>query len=169
MKLHVPKFSELGFRAALLADPEAMSYNRGYDLAFSGYHRDTGCIDFPPEAWPAWYEVWVESARENRKFYAYVEQDGAFVGEVSLHSTDGGKCCELGVLIAPRFRGKGFSKEALRLLKDHAFNELGAEMLTNRFEKTREAAVRLHRSLGFTVKDEGGGMLVFALPRPTAE
>ena len=84
---------------------------------------------------------------------------------VCLHSPDGGKSYELGILIAPKYRGRGFSGDALRLLADYAFNTLGAEALTNRFEKTREAAVRLHLSLGFTAEDEGGGMLFFTLRR----
>ncbi|MBQ1690249.1 MAG: hypothetical protein II018_03190 [Firmicutes bacterium] len=45
--LHVPEFSELYYRQKLMSDPVTMSYNRGYDLGFDGYHKNTGCIDFP--------------------------------------------------------------------------------------------------------------------------
>ncbi len=164
MKLYVPKENELCFRQELLSDPGAMSYNRGYELSFPGYHRDTGCIDFPQTAWRGWYETWVRNARENGKFYAYIEHGGAFIGDVCLHSGDGGKSYELGILIAPAYRGMGLSGEALRLLAEYAFNVLGAEELTNRFEKTRAAAVRLHLALGFEARDEGG-MLDFLLRR----
>ena len=165
MKLYVPKENELGFRQALLSDPAAMSYNRGYELSFDGYHPDTGCIDFPPEDWRSWHETWVRNARENGRFYAYIEQGGAFIGDVCLHSADCGKSYELGILIAPAYRGRGLSGQALRLLAEYAFSVLGAEELRNRFESARAAAVRLHSALGFTVTDEGGGMFGFSLRR----
>lgn len=32
-----------------------MSYNKGYDVSYYGYHYDTGCIDFPKEKWEETY------------------------------------------------------------------------------------------------------------------
>ena len=42
--LHVPKLDELWYRKKLLEDPKTMSYNRGYELDFDGYDKETGCI-----------------------------------------------------------------------------------------------------------------------------
>ena len=82
VSLYVPKLSELWYRQRLLADPETMSYNRGYDLPFEGYNRETGCIAFPETAWAAWHSRFVG---QSGRFYAYVVrlEDGRFIGEAN--------------------------------------------------------------------------------------
>ena len=45
LELYVPTIEELDYRQKIMSDPETMSYNKGYDLDFDGYHKDTGCID----------------------------------------------------------------------------------------------------------------------------
>ena len=162
IKLHIPRFDELSYRQKLMSDPATMSYNRGYSLDFAGYHRDTGCIDFPPQAWPGWYESWI--GRESERFYAYIAADGRFAGEVCLHSADGGRTHELGILIEASRRGEGLAKPALRLLIDRAFTVLGSEKLTNCFEPERKAALRIHTELGFEA-ESSGGLLLLTLTR----
>ena len=49
--LHVPKLDELWYRKKLLEDPKTMSYNRGYELDFDGYDKETGCIAVPESKW----------------------------------------------------------------------------------------------------------------------
>lgn len=49
ISLHIPEYSELWYRQRLLADPDTMSYNKGY----SG---ENGCIDFPEKNWRLWYD-----------------------------------------------------------------------------------------------------------------
>ena len=41
-----PKLEEYYYEQKLLSDKQTMSYNAGYDVSFSGYHYDTGRIDF---------------------------------------------------------------------------------------------------------------------------
>ena len=48
IELYVPRPEELGFRQEMMADPDTMSYNAGWEVSFPGYHRESGCIDFPP-------------------------------------------------------------------------------------------------------------------------
>lgn len=43
--LHVPACEELWYRRKIMQDPETMSYNKGYDLDFEGYGRETGVIE----------------------------------------------------------------------------------------------------------------------------
>ena len=118
LALHVPEPGELAFRQKLLSDPATMSYNKGYELGFAGYHNDTGCIDFPEEVWAAWYARWVNAGPE--RFYAYLRQreTGEFLGEVSLHQTEGPGVYEMGIVLHSAQRGKGYSKEGIRLLLD---------------------------------------------------
>ena len=149
LALHVPEPGELAFRQKLLSDPATMSYNKGYELGFAGYHNDTGCIDFPEEVWAAWYARWVNAGPE--RFYAYLRQreTGEFLGEVSLHQTEGPGVYEMGIVLHSAQRGKGYSKEGIRLLLDYAFGELGAKKVTNCFEPTRKAALNIHKAVGF--------------------
>lgn len=165
LALHVPAPGELAFRQKLLSDPATMSYNKGYELGFAGYHKDTGCIDFPEEAWADWYARWVNAGLE--RFYAYLRQreTGEFLGEVSLHQTEGPGVYEMGIVLHSAQRGKGYSKEGIRLLMDHAFGELGAKKVTNRFEPSREAALSIHKAAGFQVVKEEDGLLRLELGR----
>jgi diamine N-acetyltransferase len=80
LELYVPTIEELDYRQKIMSDPETMSYNKGYDLDFDGYHKDTGCIDFPESEWLDWYEYFVGC--EPERFYAYIKrkEDGAFMG-----------------------------------------------------------------------------------------
>ena len=87
IELYVPKPEDLWFRQSLLGDSATMSYNKGYELGFPGYHNDTGCIDFPVEAHSGWYARWIGA--EPQRFYAYLRETetGEFLGEVSLYET----------------------------------------------------------------------------------
>ena len=152
--LHTPAMYELWYRQRMMSDPDTMSYNAGYDLGFDGYHRDTGCIDFPEENWAAWYGRFI--GREPERFYAYVvrQDDGVFVGEVVLRQEGEPGRYEMGVVIEACHRGKGYSKEALSLLLDAAFNRLGAAAVCNDFERSRAAALRIHLDAGFEIVRE---------------
>lgn len=165
LELHVPGPGELDFRQKLLSDPATMAYNRGYDLGFPAYHNDTGCIDFPQEAWADWYARWVNGGRE--RFYAYLrdKETGEFLGEVSLREIEGPGVYEMGIVLHSAQRGKGYSKKGLRLLLDHAFGALGARRVTNCFEPSREAALRIHKAAGFQVEKEENGLLHLVLDR----
>lgn len=162
IQLYVPKPEDLWFRQKLLGDPESMSYNRGYELDIPTYHKDTGCIDFPKEAWEGWYSRWVGA--EPERFYAYL-RDGDFLGEVNLYETDGPGVYEMGIVLHSSQRGKGYARAGMALLLDHAFGEMGAGEVTNRFERTREAALKVHQDAGFQVTGEEGGVLRLSLKR----
>lgn len=165
IELYVPKPADLWFRQKLLSDPATMSYNKGYDLGFDGYHKDTGCIDFPEESWAGWFARWVNAGPE--RFYAYLRDraSGEFLGEVSLHQTEGPGVYEMGIVLHSSQRGKGCSKEGIRLLLDCAFGKLGARKVTNRFEPSREAALNIHKAVGFQVAKEEEGLLRLELGR----
>lgn len=159
LSLHVPTYEELCYRQKWLQDPATMAYNKGYDLAFAGYDRATGCIAFPKEAWADWYAYFV--GQQPQRFYAYIlrDADGAFLGEVNLHKPDGDDWYEMGIVLDAAYRGQGYATAALRLLLRQAFEKMGAEGVRNTFEPTRRAAVQTHLSAGFAVYRQTADLL----------
>ena len=157
--LHVPKLDELWYRKKLLEDPKTMSYNRGYELDFDGYDKETGCIAFPEEEWQSWYEYFI--GREPLRFYAYLlnAENGEFVGDVNLHKSAGHDWYEMGIVIEAKHRGKGYASEGLRLLLRHAFEEMGANAVHNDFESSRTAAIKAHEHAGFRKYKEENGII----------
>lgn len=149
IELYVPEKADLWFRKELLSDSDTMSYNRGYDLGFSEYHNETGCIDFPEENWDGWYQKWVNAQPE--RFYAYLRRksDGAFLGEVDLYQKGPAGWYEMGIVLHAKYRGQGYSKEGIKLLLHYAFESMEAAGVSNEFETSRKAAWKIHEAAGF--------------------
>ncbi|WP_294496359.1 GNAT family N-acetyltransferase [uncultured Gemmiger sp.] len=147
--LYVPKLEDLWFRQKLQADPATMSYNAGWNVDFPGYHRDTGCVDFPQSGWAAWHAAWVN--REPKRFFAYIRRDSdqAWLGEVNFHYVPADDWWDMGIVLLAACRGKGYSRPALQLLLDHAFRDCGVTRIHNDFEPSRQSARKLHRDAGF--------------------
>ncbi|MBR6789963.1 MAG: GNAT family N-acetyltransferase [Oscillospiraceae bacterium] len=153
LSLHVPAFEELDFRQKLYADPETMTYNRGY-APFAGYDPVTGIIDFSKDRWDAWYEKWI--GRVPERFYAYLQrEDGVFVGDVCWYITGNEGERMIGIVIHSAYRGMGYGAEGLRLLIGEAFSHGEITALCNEFESARTAAVQLHRRAGFAMRYDG--------------
>ncbi len=150
LKLHIPEYNELWYRQKIMQDPDTMSYNKGYDMDFDGYDKETGCIAFPEREWADWYDYFV--GNEPERFYAYVvrKSDGEFIGEVNVHKSKYNNWYEMGIVLEAKYRGNGYSSEALWLLLQHAFEDMNAEAVHNDFEEKRTAAVKTHLSAGFT-------------------
>ena len=153
ISLKIPTLDDLWFRQKMMANPETMSYNKGYDIPFEGYDRETGCIDFPENTWQEWFDFWIDN--EPDRFYAYIVRtsDGAYIGEVNVHKSNTNDWYEMGIVIDAEYRGQGYSKPALNLLITHAFDILGVNTLHNSFEDTRDRAVEIHKSAGFEEVD----------------
>lgn len=165
LALHVPTMEELWYRQKLMEDPATMDYNKGYDLTFEGYDRETGCIAFPKEKWAAWYDWFIGRGRE--QFYAYIvrKRDGAFLGEVNVHKSGAQPWYDMGIVLEGCYRGQGYANEALELLLEYAFEVLKAPAVHNDFEETRGAALRTHRLAGFTQCRREGGVVELCITR----
>lgn len=163
--LHVPELNEFWYRKKLMEDPETMSYNRGYDLDFAGYDKETGCIAFPKEEWKSCYNYFV--GHEPERFYAYLvnTENGEFVGEVNAHKSVGHDWYDMGIVIEAKHRGKGYANEGLRLLLHHAFIDMGAMAVHNSFEKSRNAALKAHEHAGFCKYSEENGVIELAIAK----
>ena len=132
--LHPPARDELGYRARLLSDADTMSYNAPWS------EDGTGRIFLTCEQAGEWYRRHVETG----VYYAYIIVDGRPVGEVNINP-DG----SIGVVVEAMHRGKGYGKQALRLLCGKAFCELGLNEITDNFGTERVAAERLFSDVGF--------------------
>lgn len=149
LKLYVPQYRDLWYRQQLLNDAATMDYNKGYDLDFRGYHKDSGCIDFPQGQWKDWYDWFID--QEPKRFYAYITRlhDSKFIGEDNVHKSDAAPWHEMGIVLEAKFRGQGYAVEALKLLLEYAFVNLNVDAVHNSFEMNRMAAIRTHLSAGF--------------------
>ena len=144
LQLKIPNFKELAYRKKLLADSETMAYNIGY-----GEIEGTGCIDFKENVWKEWYCRWINNMPE--RYYAYImnTDENIPIGEASLRYVNDKNAYCVNIIIEAKHRGKGFSEQALKLLVDFAFNELGAEKLFDDFPKSRINAEKAFREIGF--------------------
>ena len=151
LKLYVPKLEELWFYQQMLSDPKTMSYNANWDVSYSGYHRETGCIDFPKSEWAEWYDCLI--GQEPKRFYAYIKRssDGAWIGDVNFHYTQEKDWWDMGIVMYAPYRGMGYAVPALRLMLDHAFRDCGVTRIHNNFEIARNevSAWKTHISAGF--------------------
>jgi len=165
LTLYVPQIAELWYREKLLSDPDTMSYNKGYNLNSVTYHNDTGCIDFPENQWQQWYDYFVMNSPQC--YYAYIKriEDGCFIGEVNLHKNNSGEWYDMGIVLEGQYRGQDFSVEAMRLLLNEAFGEFSAVAVRNDFEATREAALKLHLSVGFEIVNEENGIILLEITK----
>ncbi len=59
------------------------------------------------------------------------------------------RSAEIGFLIAPEYRRKGYASEALRLLLRHLFEELGINKVMAQTGEYNEASIALLKKLGF--------------------
>ena len=152
IKLIVPKIKDYYYEQKLEGDPNTMSYNAGYDVVYPGYHYDTGCIDFPKEKWKNTYE---KRKKENR-YFAYIKECSInrYIGYVNYQYNKNDDIYECGILIENKYRGKGYSKDALRLLIKEA-NKNGVKYLYDTFEKDRGNALKIFLDVGFEVYKEG--------------
>ncbi len=149
--LYVPKLEDYWYEQKVQSDPLSMDYNAGYDVSYSGYHYDTGCIDFPKERWETNYNKRIS---ENR-YFAYIKDNDMndYVGYVNYHYNKNDNRYECGIVIESKYRGKGYSKTALQLLCDTARNN-GIKELYDNFEINRTTALKTFKEVGFEVVEE---------------
>lgn len=152
IKLYIPKESELDFAKNLLSDPATMAYNKGYDLPFPGYDKDTGTITYSDSYLEKRYNLYFTNP--GQYFYAYIyDQDlKIFVGDVNFHPSKLNNFTrDIGIVIKDEFRGQGYGKLGLKLLIKKAFSFDSIKALHNDFEEERGFAIKIHLDLGFKI------------------
>lgn len=110
LELYIPRLEDLWFYQQMTSDPETMAYNANWDVAYDGYHRDTGCIDCPDKALADWYDSWV--GNEPERFYAYIKRslDGAWIGDVNFHYTPEKDWWDMGIVMYAPLPGQGLCR-----------------------------------------------------------
>ncbi len=151
IELVIPRLKEYSYEQKLESDPKTMSYNAGYEVSYSGYHYDTGCIDFFEDMWIETYE---KRKKENR-YFAYIKDwdINEYVGYVNYHYNKNDDIYECGIVIEDKYRGNGYAKPALKLLVREASRN-GAHYLYDTFEKDREKALKTFTDIGFEIYKE---------------
>jgi len=110
----------------------------------------------PSPAPPDFIETWLASTAQARaegirEAFAIVDEDGAFLGWAGSPRIDrAGRTVELGYMVTPAARGRGFATEALRLLTSWAFDELGAERAALKIGAENEASKRVDEHAGYS-------------------
>ena len=139
LRLILPDRRCCAFRRAMMADPATMAYN-------APWFPPDGTIPFPEEEWDAFL-----AACQGR-------EPEAFVGEVNWH--DMGRA--MGIVIKAEYRGRGYGREGLMLLKQRAFAHPEIPWLENNFESERDQALALHLHAGFVPagRDQDGYLVL---------
>ena len=152
IKLHIPELEELWFREQCMSDPKTMSYNAGYDVMYDGYHRETGCIDFPKEKWQEWFN---NKLNNPNFYYAYIVdfETNQFVGYCNFNKNPETNKATMGIVIKDEYRGQGYMRPAMLALIEKA-KEYGVEYLTDSVPENRVVALKVFYDLGFVKTKE---------------
>ena len=144
--LKEPALEEYWYEQKILADPLSMEYNAGWDVFYDGYDYNTGCISFPEERW----ENNFNKRKGNDKYFAYVVsiEDNKFVGKVNFQYDNKENNWFCGIVIEHSQRGKGYGKEALKLLCEVAFNQYNVDALYDGFDLERDS-IKIFEDIGF--------------------
>jgi RimJ/RimL family protein N-acetyltransferase len=109
----------------------------------------------PPPGFPrAWLDMYEQGRRDGtREAFAVLDEgDGTLLGMALAPVIERDeRTVELGYVVAPHARGRGVATEALRLLTDWAFSELGAERA--------ELLISVDNAASKTVARRGGYVL----------
>ena len=158
IELHIPRHSDGWFYVKMMSDPETMAYN-------APWFPPDGCIPNAEEEWDTLYGTW--NAPGSGRFYAFLKRksDGRFVGDVNYHYNPERDWYDMGIVIHAPERGNGYGKQGLQLLLDRAFREDGISMLHNDFETTRDAAYKIHKTVGFRETGVENGLIQLEISR----
>jgi RimJ/RimL family protein N-acetyltransferase len=101
-----------------------------------------------------WFdEIQKQQGKENVRLGIFLN-DGTVIGDVALQSVDNkNRSCSIGMGIAKiENRNKGYGKQAVRLILDYGFNNLGMERIT---ANTLEINIRMSIAVGCAVSLTG--------------
>ncbi|MFK0168244.1 GNAT family N-acetyltransferase [Streptomyces sp. NPDC090306] len=126
--------------AEILRDPEVIRFTFPADGSLT------------PERLRAWYGS--RSARDDRLDLAVTDRStGELLGEVVLYEwVPEARACTFRTLLGPRGRGRGTGTEAIRLLLEYAFGELGLHRVQLEAWSDNSRALHVYRKVGFVVE-----------------
>ena len=145
--LKVPGIDEMKYRKEWMNDPLTMAYNAGFDLDLKGYDKNTGTIFRTDEDLLEWYNKWIDHEPDKYFAYIYVEGIEEPVGEIYYYPD--GDVHSMGIMIDYKFRGKGYSYNALIELKKIAFEKNKISELSDMIPLDRVFAIKAFKKAGF--------------------
>lgn len=145
--LKVPNIDDLHYRQEWMKDPKTMAYNAGYDINLKGYNKETGTIIKTDEDMINWYNNWIN--KEPHKYFAYIYDKEIVepVGEVYYYLDNG--IYSMGIVIQDKYRGKGYSYNALLELEKVAFEKNNINELSDMIPLDRVRAIKVFKKAGF--------------------
>jgi RimJ/RimL family protein N-acetyltransferase len=101
-----------------------------------------------------------------------LKDSGEFIGRVGLHNPEGWPDLELGWMLRPEHRHKGYATEAARAALEFAYTRLNAERAISLIRAENTESERVARRLGgrqsTTIDFLGSATLVYTYHRPEA-
>jgi RimJ/RimL family protein N-acetyltransferase len=96
-------------------------------------------------------EFFAERAKDTESQNFAIEADGTFIGDCGVfHPDRRGGTAEVGIGIGDRdYWGRGYGRDALRLLVDYAFRLQNFRRLWLSVQAGNERAIRCYRAVGF--------------------
>ncbi|MDQ1720903.1 MAG: hypothetical protein QOI26_637 [Pseudonocardiales bacterium] len=96
-------------------------------------------------------EFFAEQAKDKDSPNFAIEADGVFIGDCGLFNADRRSgTAEVGIGIGDRaYQGRGYGREALRLLVDYGFRMQNFRKLWLNVHGSNERAIRSYRAVGF--------------------
>jgi RimJ/RimL family protein N-acetyltransferase len=145
--LKVPTIKDLHYRQEWMKDYKTMSYNAGYDMNLKGYDKNTGTITKTDEEILTWYYNWV--SKEPDKYFAYIYDYDIEepIGEIYYYLDK--DIHNMGILIQDKYRGKGYSYDALLELEKIAFEKNNINELSDMIPIDRISAIKSFKKAGF--------------------
>ena len=145
--LKVPNKEELKYRKSWMNNPKTMSYNAGLDLNLDGYDKKTGTISKSDDELLEWYDKWIGHEPDGYYAYIYVQDIKEPIGEVYYYPD--GDVHSMGIVIDYKFRGKGYSYDALIELEKIAFEKNNISELSDMVPLDRVGAIKVFKKAGF--------------------
>lgn len=103
---------------------------------------------------PNVYWIGISRYEEGTTLYA-IKNDEVFVGLVGLgYDEDGVSGYINPLMIDEKYQGKGYSKDAMKLVIEKLKNDYGVHEIHIGHQKENNIAGKLYESLGFTIFDE---------------
>lgn len=145
--LKVPNKEELKYRKSWMNNPKTMSYNAGLDLNIDGYDKKTGTISKSVDELLEWYDKWIGHEPDRYYAYIYVQDIKEPIGEVYYYPD--GDVHSMGIVIDYKYRGKGYSYDALIELEKIAFEKNNISELSDMVPLDRVGAIKVFKKAGF--------------------
>ena len=120
-----------------------MSYNVGFNMDLKGYNKEKETITETDEEMINWYNNWIN--KEPDKYFAYVydKEIDESLGEVYYYPDNG--MHSMGIVIQDKYRGKGYSYNALIKLEKVAFEKNNINELSDMVPLDRIGAIKIFK------------------------